>query len=107
METEKADPDSILHYTRALIRLRKEHPILAEGSVRFLDTGNSRVLAYERSHGDQRLTVVCSFSREEEAIRPELAARLVSDSVLISNYPQNDTSQALRPYETVVALLDA
>ena len=63
-EAEEADPDSILNYYRQLVRLRQEHPVIAEGSVKFLETGNDDVLAYERRLGDEHLVVICNFSGE-------------------------------------------
>ena len=105
VESEKNDPDSILNYYRQLIKLRKEHPIIAEGGVRFLETGNERVMAYDRSLGDRRLTVVCSFSGSEETINaPELLAIRQAGTVLIGNY--GERSGALRPYEAMALLWD-
>ena len=106
-EAEEADPDSILHYYRALVQLRKEQPVIAEGSIRFLDTGNDRVFAYERSLEDRTLTVICSFSGRSEAVSAELAERISAGTMLIGNYEKKDARQEqsmtemLRPYEAV------
>ena len=68
VESEERDPDSILHFYRKLVRLRKETDLIALGGIRFLGTGNDRVIAYERTLGEEKLTVVCSFSGREERI---------------------------------------
>ena len=100
---EEDDPDSILNYYRKLVQLRKEHPIIAEGGIRFLETGNERVIAYERSLGNDRLTVVCSFSGNKETINvPELAAARKAGTVLIGNYAER--SDMLRPYEAIAVM---
>ena len=106
VEAEEQDPDSILHYYRRLVRLRKEYPIIAEGSIHFLDTGNDRVLAYERELDNQRLTVLCSFSGEPETLAsPELEAAFRQGQVLIGNYDgAMETPHTLRPFEAAALL---
>ena len=99
-ETEENDSDSILHYYRTLVQLRKEQPVIAEGKIRFLDTGSDRVFAYERSLDDRILTVICSFSGNTEVISTELAGRLNAGTLLIGNYADKAVQQGmLRPYE--------
>ena len=104
-QTEEKDPDSILHYYRKLVQLRKDTPVIAEGGIRFLDTGNDRVLAYERSLEGRILTVICSFSGDSEAISKELAERTGAGKILIGNYECSDVPQGaegtLRPYEAI------
>lgn len=103
-ESEENDPDSILNYYRKLVRLRKEYPIIAEGGVRFLESGNDKAIAYERSLGEQRLTVACSFSGGEEAIDAALSDTLKAGNVLIGNYAERNGASRLRPFEAVAAL---
>ena len=104
VETEEKDPDSILNYYRQLVRLRKEYPIIAQGAVRFLETGSDKVMAYQRSLGEQRLTVACSFSGSRETIDPELARALTAGTVLVSNYSEANGAEELRPFEAVAVL---
>ncbi|MBQ9347573.1 MAG: alpha-glucosidase C-terminal domain-containing protein, partial [Oscillibacter sp.] len=105
VEAEEADPDSILHYYRKLVQLRKDYPIIADGDIRFLDTGNERVFAYQRALDGKRLTVVCSFSGQPETAEAESAGE-----VLISNYgdrPSADGTEkklSLRPWEAFAVL---
>ncbi|MBQ7682580.1 MAG: DUF3459 domain-containing protein, partial [Oscillibacter sp.] len=101
VETEERDPDSVLNYYRALIQLRKRYPIIAEGEIRFLDTGNARVYAYERSLGAQRLTVVCNFSGEGQSV----TVAMPTGEVLLSSYGDaTPDGQSLRPYEAFAVL---
>ena len=62
-EVEEGVPGSVLEFYRALVRLRHELPVLAEGRVRFLDAGDAapEVIAFERALGDVRAVTVCSF----------------------------------------------
>ena len=101
VETEEKDPDSILHYYRDLVRLRKQYPIIAEGSIRFLETGNQAVLAYERKLENTLLTVVCNFSRMPQ----DTAVAVPKGRKLIGNYPDGPAdSLTLRPYEAFAIL---
>lgn len=62
-QAEEGVPGSMLEFYRALVRLRRELPVLAEGRVRFLDAGDAapEVIAFERALGDVRAVTVCSF----------------------------------------------
>ena len=97
VEAEEEDADSILNYYRELVKLRSERRIIAEGTIKFLETGNDRVLAYERELDGERLVVVCSFSGNEESVPVAL-----DGEVLIGNYP--DRAEVLRPYEAVAVM---
>lgn len=95
VEAEREDDDSILAFYRRLIALRKEHRIIAEGSIRFLERENDDVIAYERALGSERLLVLCNF-RASDIAMPELHA---AGEKLIGNYP--GMAARLRPYEVV------
>lgn len=94
---ELRDPDSILHYYRRLIRLRKEEPAISEGQIEFLFQEVPEVFAYRRFLGDEALLVVCNLTGHSVAM--DGAARAGYEKVL-GNY--DDSSEALRPYEAVV-----
>lgn len=95
VEAEREDDDSILAFYRRLIALRKEHRIIAEGSIRFLERENDDVIAYERALGSERLLVLCNF-RASDIAMPELHA---AGEKLIGNYP--GMAAHLRPYEVI------
>ena len=95
VEAEREDDDSILAFYRRLIALRKEHRIIAEGSIRFLERENDEMLAYERELEGEHLLVLCNF-RASDIAMPELHA---AGEKLIGNYP--GMAACLRPYEVV------
>ena len=110
VEAEEADPDSILHHYRKLVQLRKAYPIIAEGDIRFLDTGNEKVFAYERTLDGQRLVVVCSFSGAAETAALDGAAQSSgAGKALVSNYPDvpalSSGDVPLRPWEAFAVLV--
>jgi alpha-glucosidase len=59
---EDADPASILHLYRSALKLRREHPALGDGTMRWFDTVDD-VLVFERDPG-----FVCAVNLRAEAI---------------------------------------
>ncbi len=53
VERQTDDPTSLLSWMRQLIALRKRHPVLATGEIRFLDPENPHVLAFLRLPADE------------------------------------------------------
>ncbi len=64
IETQSADPDSLLSLYRRLIRLRDELPSLRRGDLRVLETDRSEVGAFLRTLDGQRVLVVLNLSGE-------------------------------------------
>ena len=98
--SEEQDPDSILAFYKMLVQFRKDSEIVADGEIRFLDTGTDDVIAYERTLKDEKLKVVCSM-RGFEVPAPALAG-LEGRKVLISNYVNAGETGVLGPYEARV-----
>ena len=100
-EAEVGAEGSLFEYYRALIDLRHKSDLVAEGAVRFLDAGATapKVIAYERTLGDERLVVACSFDE-----RPCQLADLGTEglTVLMGNYDAAPAAGELRPFEAVV-----
>ena len=96
-ESEAADEDSILSFYKALIRLRKENPVIAEGEIEFLHQENPDVLAYKRSLGGEEMLVLCNF-KDREVVLEELSQE--GYHKILGNY--KDCAPSLRPYEAVV-----
>ncbi|HMT43140.1 MAG TPA: alpha-amylase family glycosyl hydrolase [Chakrabartia sp.] len=59
------DPDSLLHWTRHLIALRKAHPALRLGGMEGLTTSPA-LLRFERAHGKDR--ILCLFNLSDAAL---------------------------------------
>lgn len=100
-EAEENDPTSIYAFYKELVRLRKEMEIIADGQIRYLDSGHDSVLAYERTYGQEKLTVVCSLAGEELLLSEPII--LEGKKVLLSSYLDEPTGTvtALRPYESI------
>lgn len=57
VDAQERDPASTLHFARRMIALRKAHPALRTGNIRFLDAP-AGLLAFERTEGDETLRCV-------------------------------------------------
>ncbi len=103
LETQLADPHSLYHFTRTLIALRKTHPALRRGSIRFLDAPRP-VLAYLRQMEEAAAVVVLNFSAR--SVRFVLPQGLPSRwQVLLSTEARDEITSALldlAPYEACV-----
>ena len=98
VETEEGDEDSILAYYKKLVQLRKDHEIIADGDIHFLETGTDDVIAYERTLGEEKLTVYCNLRGTEVP-----NAYSAKGDILICNYAVEDvTDSTLKPYEARV-----
>ena len=100
VESEEKDDDSILAYYKKLVQLRKDHEIIADGDIRFLETGTDDVIAYERTLGDEKLTAYCNLRGYEVPF-----ADLAKGEILLSNYAAGELKDsALKPYEARVVV---
>ncbi len=97
-ESALADPDSVFHYYRKLIELRKTIPEFRDGSFTLLCPEDEQVFAYTRDTLTGHMLVVCNFSDKEATFRIPEAFR--DGEVLISNY--EGESNVLRPYEAKI-----
>lgn len=101
-----ADPDSIFHYYKKLIKLRKENDVIVYGTYDLLLGDHEQIYAYTRKLKKEKLLVILNFSDHRPVFKlPEdMICRDVE--VLISNYEQPEkpdvTAIKLRPYEAVV-----
>ena len=61
--TQDGNPQSLLHWMRRLISLRKRHPAFGRGSFTLVPCENRRVLAFIREHDGELILVVANLSR--------------------------------------------
>ena len=103
-QAQVEDKDSIFAHYQALIRLRHEYDVFAQGDFTPLTPDHPAVLAYQRKYQGQELICVSNFYRKECVWKAPVA--LDGYQVLLSNY-SDSVPQAvwtLRPYESVLLL---
>jgi maltose alpha-D-glucosyltransferase/alpha-amylase len=74
VETQQANPRSLLWWMKRLIALRKRYQAFGRGSIEFLHPSNRKVLAFIRSYGQERLLVVANLSRFVQYVELDLSA---------------------------------
>ena len=91
----------IFAFYQNLIRLRKEMPIISEGSYKPAFEDSQQVYAFERQYEDETLLVLNNFYATEVEI--ELPAPYQNGQILISNYETTEVSEkmVLKPYQTL------
>lgn len=101
------DPDSIFHYYKKLVSLRKEYDVIAYGDFEALDIKNPSVMAYRRTYKGQTLVAASNFYGKEAVWNPE--TDLKDYQYLLGNYsgPLPEKVTVLRPYETRLYYKDA
>ena len=96
--------DSVFHYYQKLIRLRKENEIIVYGNYELLLPEDENIFAYTRTLDNQKLLVVCNFSKSEQKFD---FSGYENAKVLISNYDRDVREDGiLKPYEATVLLLE-
>lgn len=97
-----ADKNSIFHYYQKLIALRKEEPIIVYGHYALLEPENESLYVYTRSLDEQKLLVICSFTKEP--VKYQLPAEFADAQILIGNYERDKAEGELemKPYEALV-----
>ncbi len=99
---QRMDGDSIFHYYRELVRLRKKYDVISYGSFQALDEENPSVLAYRRTHEGQELVVICNFYEKEMDWKSPVS--LQGFQRLLGNYEEREAKDEmkLKPYEAVI-----
>lgn len=104
VEDQLKREDSVFHYYQKLIRLRKENEIIVYGNYELLLPEDENIFAYTRTLDNQKLLVVCNFSKSEQRFD---FSGYENAKVLISNYNRDARKDGiLKPYEATVLLLE-
>jgi len=74
VEAELENSSSLLHWTRRMIHIRRQHPAFGLGTFSDLGGSNPAVLAYLREHGDDAMLCVNNLSRFPQPVELDLSA---------------------------------
>jgi oligo-1,6-glucosidase len=86
-EQARADTDSLFHYYRQLISLRKAWPVVVDGNFDMLLPKHTSLFAYIRQLGDVRLLVLCNFSAQFQGLPLKQLPDFSNAKPLIGNLP--------------------
>ncbi|OEE99673.1 alpha,alpha-phosphotrehalase [Vibrio crassostreae 9ZC13] len=105
------DKDSVFYFYKSLIELRKQVPVITDGSYQDLLPEHPSVFAYSRESEGQTLLCINNYYGEEaECVLPERFEMAKAKS-LLSNYQVSESlvashHQVLQPYEARILLIE-
>ena len=101
-KAETADPNSVFHYYKKLIELRKKNPIMVYGKYDLMLEDSEELFVYTRTLDEEKLLVVCSFCDHETSFT--VPDEFVGAPCLISNMENayGKAEMTLKPYEAFV-----
>lgn len=82
LEEELEDPNSLWHFYRALLHLRKAHKALAAGKYENIDNDNGQVFSFSRVKGQDTIIVIVNLSEREQLV--EISLRTVKKNASFS-----------------------
>ena len=103
---QQNDANSVLHYFRKLVKLRKQNKVLVYGKYTLLDKSNPNVYSYVREKDGQKMLVLLNFTKS--TAQTNLALNIAKAQLVLSNYKTatiNNKSKSLivlRPYEAII-----
>ena len=94
VSNQENDKSSILSFYRALIKLRKEHQTLINGSFEPIYT-KQNIFIYRRKNDNESLITVLSFNRKQVKVKIK-----INGQVILSNMKERvQHDQIIRPFE--------
>lgn len=90
------DEQSILHFYRKLIRLRRANRALIYGGYREIYKDSEEIGGYVRTLGNEEWTVICNFTDKSLAFAEPTIGR-----VILSNLKEHQEC-VLKPYEALI-----
>jgi maltose alpha-D-glucosyltransferase/alpha-amylase len=72
VDAQMRSSTSLLHWTRKMISIRKQHPVFGMGSYEELGASNPSVLAFVREFGDDKVLCVNNLSRFPQPVELDL-----------------------------------
>ena len=105
---QENDPDSLLNFYRAAIRLRKSLPAVQNGTYKEYCRRSSKLYVYSMTAEGQRVLVICSFTEKPVRFDAPAGFRLSDGRLALKNYGAGDEGSGFvtKPYETRVYIFE-
>lgn len=97
------DQNSLFNYYKKLIKIRKSNPVVVHGKYKLILEENKDIFAYTRTWKNEKLLVICNFTKNKTKFVLEEQIQFKYREILISNYDV-DINESIdnieyRPYE--------
>lgn len=103
------DEDSIYHFYKKLIKLRKDNPLFVYGTYRLLLANHPKLFVYTRTYGSKKAIVINNFSNQPTRFKVPSSVAFAQSELVLNNYPVSGNKLrkefTLKPFETRVYLL--
>ncbi len=73
VEAQSRNPSSLMNWTKRMIAVRKNHKAFSRGTIRMLEPGNRKILAYVREWEDESILCVVNLSRTAQPVELDLS----------------------------------
>ncbi|WP_062050231.1 alpha-glucosidase [Bacillus sp. JCM 19034] len=102
VENEKQNPNSIYHFYKNMIELRKQSEALTYGTYELVAKDHPSVYAYTRKTTDEKILVLCHLFEGETELELPDSWKDRERELLLHNYEVMEAGSRikLRPYET-------
>ena len=97
---QESNPDSVLHFFRKMVALRKSNETLIYGKFDLVDSANEQLFAYTRRLGNEMLLVVLNFSDSPSILNTSIP--FSNSTILISNIEHPQIDHSFKPYAAVI-----
>ena len=87
VENQLGNSNSLLWWTRRLIKMRKRFKAFGRGEITFLESENTKALAFVRSYKKEKILVVINLSRYAQAASVEMQS--IKDLIPVEVFSQN------------------
>jgi alpha-glucosidase len=103
------DKDSILHFYKELIRLRKENKLFVYGKYDLYHPNHPKLFVYTRTLGKQKAIILCNVHGTPSRFKMPAAIRYKKSELILNNYPVQGKKLpkefTMKPFETRVYFL--
>jgi alpha-glucosidase len=105
VDDQLKDPNSILHFYKKMIEMKKANDIFTYGTYDLVLENHEQIYAYTRTMDDKQALIVSNLSSETSSFEFN-GFPLESSKLLLNNYKVEDQESTftLKPYETRVYL---
>ncbi|MDF2877613.1 MAG: malL1 [Clostridia bacterium] len=103
VEEALKDKDSVFHYYKKLLELRKKHLIMAYGQYELLLKEDEQLYVYTKTLEEERWLVLLNFSNQKVLFERPRQLQLMRQELILSNYKVDEKEvlekNILKPYE--------
>ena len=104
VEEQESNSNSVLHYFRSMVQLRKSNPTLIYGAFELVDENNEQIFAYTRKLDDEQHLIILNFSDKPALLNTSIETN--QENILITNYVQPCQNNIYQPYAAVIYKID-